>query len=174
MLSALALAGSEKATTVIAVAIPVVSFGLPILETTLSVLRRLIGGRPVFTADREHIHHKLLQRGMSPRQVVIALYAVSAVFALLSLFLLLPERHTVGLVLVVIGVGIWFGIQHLGYLEFGEIRRVAQRTFEQRSIFVNNLAIRRATENLKVASDYDQVCRILESAFLSNVLMASK
>jgi len=168
MLSALALAGSEKATTVIAVAIPVVSFGLPILETTLSVLRRLIGGRPVFTADREHIHHKLLQRGMSPRQVVIALYAVSAVFALLSLFLLLPERHTVGLVLVVIGVGIWFGIQHLGYLEFGEIRRVAQRTFEQRSIFVNNLAIRRAIEKLKLASDYDQVCRILESAFLSN------
>lgn len=168
MLSALALAGSEKAPTVIAVAIPVVSFGLPILETTLSVLRRLISGRPVFTADREHIHHKLLQRGMSPRQVVIALYAVSAVFALLSLFLLLPERNTLGLVLVVIGMGVWFGVQHLGYLEFWEIHRIAQRTFEQRSIFVNNLAIRRAIEELKVASDYVQVCRILRSAFLSN------
>jgi UDP-GlcNAc:undecaprenyl-phosphate GlcNAc-1-phosphate transferase len=168
MLSALALAGSEKAPTVIAVAIPVVSFGLPILETTLSVLRRLIGGRPVFTADREHIHHKLLQRGLSPRQVVIALYAVSAVFALLSLFLLWPERHTLGLVLVVIGMGVWFGVQHLGYLEFWEIHRIAQRTFEQRSIFVNNLAIRRAIEELKVTSDYDQVCHILKAAFLSN------
>jgi UDP-GlcNAc:undecaprenyl-phosphate GlcNAc-1-phosphate transferase len=168
MLSALALAGSQKAPTVIAVAIPVVSFGLPILETTLSVLRRLIGGRPVFTADREHIHHKLLQRGMSPRQVVIALYGVSAVFALLSLFLLWPQRNTLGLVLVVIGMGIWFGVQHLGYLEFWEIHRIAQRTFEQRSIFVNNLAIRRAIEELKVASDYTQVCQILKSAFLSN------
>ena len=168
MLSALALAGSEKAPTVIAVAIPVVSFGLPILETTLSVLRRFIGGRPVFTADREHIHHKLLQRGMSPRQVVIALYAVSAVFALLSLFLLWPERHTLGLVLVVIGMGVWFGVQHLGYLEFWEIHRIAQRTFEQRSVFVNNLAIRRAIEELKVTSDYDQVCHILNAAFLSN------
>jgi UDP-GlcNAc:undecaprenyl-phosphate/decaprenyl-phosphate GlcNAc-1-phosphate transferase len=168
MLSALALAGSQKAPTVIAVAIPVVSFGLPILETTLSVLRRLIGGRPVFTADREHIHHKLLQRGMSPRQVVIALYAVSAVFALLSLFLLWPERHTLGLVLVVIGMGVWFGVQHLGYLEFWEIHRIAQRTFEQRSVFVNNLAIRRAIEELKVTSDYDQVCHIMKAAFLSN------
>jgi UDP-GlcNAc:undecaprenyl-phosphate GlcNAc-1-phosphate transferase len=165
MLSALALVGSEKAPTVIAVAIPVVSFGLPILETTLSVLRRLIGGRPVFAADREHIHHKLLQRGMSPRQVVIVLYAVSALFALLSLLLLWPTGSTLGLVLVVLGTGIWFGVQHLGYLEFWEIRRVAQRTMDHRGIFVNNLAIRRATEDLKGTSDYVQVCRILHSAF---------
>jgi UDP-GlcNAc:undecaprenyl-phosphate/decaprenyl-phosphate GlcNAc-1-phosphate transferase len=168
MLSALALEGAQKAPTAIAVAIPVVSFGLPILETTLSVLRRLISGRPLFTADREHIHHKLLQQGLSPRQVVIALYAVSALFALLSLFLLWPEGPTLGLVMVVIGTGVWFGVQHLGYLEFGEIRRVAQRTVEQRSIFVNDLAIRRAIEELKGAGDYAQVCHILKSAFLSN------
>jgi len=168
MLSALALEGAQKAPTVIAVAIPVVSFGLPILETALSVLRRSIGGRPLFTADRAHIHHKLLQHGMSPRQVVIALYAVSALFALLSLFLLWPGRNTLGLVLVVIGTSVWFGVQHLGYLEFGEIRRVAQRTIEQKDIFVNNLAIRRAIEELKGAGHYVQVCRILETAFSTN------
>jgi len=168
MLSALALQGAEKAPTVVAVAIPVVSFGLPILETLLSVLRRLISGQPLFRADREHIHHKLLQQGMSPRQVVIALYAVSALFALLSLFLLWPAGPTLGLVLLVIGTVIWFGVQHLGYLEFGEIRRVAQRTVAQRNIFVNNLAIRRATEELRSASDYTQVCDILRSAFSTN------
>jgi UDP-GlcNAc:undecaprenyl-phosphate GlcNAc-1-phosphate transferase len=168
MLSALALQGAQKAPTTIAVAIPVVSFGLPILETTLSVVRRLISGRPVFTADREHIHHKLLQRGMSHRQVVIVLYAVSALFALLSLFLLWPTGSTLGLVLAVLGTGIWMGVQHLGYLEFGEIRRVAQRTIEQRQIFINNLAIRRATEELKVSHDTAQIGRILVAAFSSN------
>src|SRR5437764_598412 len=168
MLSALALYGAQKAPTIIAVAIPVVSFGLPILETSLSVLRRFISGRPVFTADREHIHHKLLQRGMSHRQVVIVLYGVSAVFALLSLFLLWPTGSTLGLVLAVLGTGVWIGVQHLGYLEFGEIRRVAQRTIEQRQVFVNNLAIRRATEELKVAEDFAQVGRILTAAFDSN------
>ena len=168
MLSALALQGAEKAPTVVAVAIPVVSFGLPILETVLSVLRRLISGQPLFQADRGHIHHKLLQQGMSPRQVVIALYAVSALFALLSLFLLWPAGPTLGLVLLVIGTVIWFGVQHLGYLEFGEIRRVAQRTVAQRNIFINNLAIRRATEELKSARDYAQVCDILRSAFSTN------
>jgi UDP-GlcNAc:undecaprenyl-phosphate GlcNAc-1-phosphate transferase len=168
MLSALALRGAQKAPTIIAVAIPVVSFGLPILETTLSVIRRFISGRPVFTADREHIHHKLLQLGMSHRQVVVVLYAVSGVFAMLSLFLLWPTGSTLGLVLAVLGTGIWVGVQHLGYLEFGELRRVAVRTMEQRQIFVNNLAIRRATEELKVVRDHDQLCRVLVAAFGSN------
>jgi UDP-GlcNAc:undecaprenyl-phosphate/decaprenyl-phosphate GlcNAc-1-phosphate transferase len=168
LLSALALEGAQKAPTIVAVAIPVVSFGLPILETALSILRRLISGRPVFTADREHIHHKLLQHGLTHRQVVILLYGVSAIFALLSLFLLWPTGSSLGLVLAVLGAGIWIGVQHLGYLEFGELARVAQRTLDQRQIFVNNLAIRRATEELKVARDYDQVRRILVAAFGSN------
>jgi UDP-GlcNAc:undecaprenyl-phosphate GlcNAc-1-phosphate transferase len=168
LLSALALYGAEKAPTIVAVAIPVVSFGLPILETVLSVLRRLISGRPVFTADREHIHHKLLQHGMTHRQVVILLYGVSAVFAMLSLFLLWPTGSSLGLVLAVLGVGIWVGVQHLGYLEFGELARVAHRTLDQPQIFVNNLAIRRATEELKVACDYQQICRILLAAFGTN------
>jgi UDP-GlcNAc:undecaprenyl-phosphate GlcNAc-1-phosphate transferase len=168
LLSALALAGAQKAPTIVAVAIPVVSFGLPILETSLSILRRLISGRPVFTADREHIHHKLLQHGLTHRQVVIVLYAVSAVFALLSLFLLWPTGSSLGLVLAVLGIGIWIGVQRLGYLELGELGRVAQRTFEQPQIFINNLAIRRATEELKVARDCEQIRRILEAAFGSN------
>lgn len=168
LLSALALAGAQKAPTIVAVAIPVVSFGLPILETSLSIIRRLISGRPVFTADHEHIHHKLLQHGMTHRQVVILLYGVSAVFAMLSLFLLWPTGSSLGLVLAVLGIGIWIGVQHLGYLEFGELARVAQRTLNQPQIFVNNLAIRRATEELKVARDYEQLRRILVAAFSNN------
>src|SRR6266704_3362449 len=168
VLSALALKGAQKAPTIVAVAIPVVSFGLPILETALSIFRRLISGKPVFTADREHIHHKLLQHGMTHRQVVILLYGVSAVFAMLSLFLLWPTGSSLGLVLAVLGIGIWIGVQHLGYLEFGELARVAHRTLDQPQIFVNNLAIRRAIEELKVARDYDQVRRILTAAFSNN------
>jgi UDP-GlcNAc:undecaprenyl-phosphate GlcNAc-1-phosphate transferase len=168
LLSALALKGAQKAPTIVAIAIPVVSFGLPILETSLSIVRRLISGRPVFTADREHIHHKLLQHGITHRQVVILLYGVSAIFALLSLFLLWPTGSSLGLVLAVLGIGIWIGVQHLGYLEFGEIARVAHRTLDQPQIFVNNLAIRRATEELKVARDYEQIRRILAAAFGSN------
>ena len=168
MLSALALAGAQKAPTFVAVAIPVVSFGLPILETLLSIVRRLISGRPIFTADRQHIHHRLLQMGFSHRQVVIVLYAVSAIFAMLSLFLLWPTGSTLGLVLAVVGTGIWMGVQHLNYPEFGELRRVAQRTIDQRNIVINNLSVRRAVEELRVAGDFDQVRNVLVAAFDSN------
>jgi hypothetical protein len=87
---------------------------------------------------------------------------------MLSLFMLWPTGSTVGLVLAVLGIGIWIGVQHLNYLEFGELRRVAHRSLEQRLIFINNLAIRRAAEELKVASDFEQLCRVLEAAFSSN------
>jgi len=168
MLSALALQGAVKSPTILAVAIPVVSFGLPILETVLSMLRRWISGRSLFSADREHIHHKLLERGLSQRQAVIILYAVSAMFALCSLFLLWPGGSTMGIAFVVLGSGVWIGVQHLGYLEFGELGRFAQRTFEQRQIFINDLAIRRAIEALKGAADFDGLCRILIEAFAAN------
>lgn len=168
MLSALALAGAQKSSTVVAVAIPVVSFGLPILETVISVLRRFLSGQPVFGADREHIHHKLLERGLSQRQSVIILYAVSAALGLLSLLLLNPSGPTVGVVLFVVGMGIWVGVQNLGYHEFVEIRRVAQRTIDQKKIIVNNLALRRASGQLMKARSLAAICEILDQAFDSN------
>ena len=87
---------------------------------------------------------------------------------MLSLFLLWPTGSTLGLVLAVVGTGIWLGVQHLNYLEFGELRRVAQRTIDQRQIVINNLSVRRAVEELKVAGDFDQVRSVLVAAFDSN------
>jgi UDP-GlcNAc:undecaprenyl-phosphate GlcNAc-1-phosphate transferase len=168
MLSALALQSAQKAPTILAVAIPVVSFGLPILETILSVVRRLISGRPIFSADEEHIHHKLLARGFSQRKVLVILYAVSAIFGLVSLFLLRPGSAAIGIVFMILGIGIWLGVQHLGYPEFGELRRVAQRTIDQRRVFVNDLAVRRAIEELQRVQDYDQLYSVLVSAFSEN------
>jgi len=87
---------------------------------------------------------------------------------MLSLFLLWPTGSTLGLVLAVVGTGIWLGVQHLNYLEFGELRRVAQRTIDQRQIVINNLSVRRAVEELKAARDFIQVRNVLVAAFESN------
>src|SRR6266481_1445655 len=64
MLAGLALAGSQKAPTMVAVAIPVVSLGLPILDVALAVIRRFLAGKPLFEGDKAHIHHKLVKRGL--------------------------------------------------------------------------------------------------------------
>ena len=152
MLSALALAGSQKATTMVAVAIPVVSFGLPLLDVALSIIRRFLRDKPLFSADDDHIHHRLLKLGLSHRNAVLILYAVTAGFGLLSLVLLHGDS-VIALVLSVIGLGVWLGVQQLHYAEFSELRSFVERSGHRRRVIVNNLAIRRATESLRACGD---------------------
>jgi UDP-GlcNAc:undecaprenyl-phosphate GlcNAc-1-phosphate transferase len=166
LLSAMALPSSQKSPTLIAVAIPLMTFGLPVLDTVLSVSRRFLRGRPLFGADREHIHHKLMLRGLTHRQAVIVLYAVSCAFAFFSLLLL--NHAVVGVVLAVVAVAVVTGVQRLGYSEFSELRRIAQRTVEQKQIMANNIAIRRAAEDLRKARDEDEIRTILTTAFENN------
>ncbi|MDP9162168.1 MAG: undecaprenyl/decaprenyl-phosphate alpha-N-acetylglucosaminyl 1-phosphate transferase, partial [Acidobacteriota bacterium] len=168
VLSALGLASGQASPTLIAVAIPVVACGLPILETGLSVLRRFMNDKPLFTADRDHIHHKLLAMGLSQRQVAIMLYAVSALFAGISLLLLSGGSKSVTLALGIVGAVVWIALQRVGYLEMSELQRVAQRTMEQKRIMANNLCIRRACETLKTCSSITEMCTIFETAFEKN------
>jgi UDP-GlcNAc:undecaprenyl-phosphate GlcNAc-1-phosphate transferase len=168
MLSALALAGAQKTPTIVAVAIPIVSFGLPIMDTGLAVFRRFLSGKPLFSADRQHVHHRLLQRGLTQRQAVLVLYAVSAFCGLLSLFLLYPGGQSIALVLFVLGLGILLGVQQLGYHEFFELKRLAQRTLDQKLVIANNVAIRHAAESLEDVTDAAQLERVLLAAFDQN------
>lgn len=163
MLSVLALAGSQKASTMIAVAIPVISFGLPILDVVLAVVRRFLSGKPLFSSDKEHIHHKLLKRGLSQRDAVLVLYAVTAGLALLSL-VLLHGAAILALVLTVIGIGVWLGVQQLGYAEFLELHSLVRRTRQRKQFVANDLEIRRATESLNSCTDFAMICRALEKS----------
>jgi UDP-GlcNAc:undecaprenyl-phosphate GlcNAc-1-phosphate transferase len=167
MLAALSLidARQQKSSTIIAIAIPLLAFGFPIVEATISVLRRLISGQPIFTADRQHIHHKLMARGLSHRSAVVLLYVVSAAFSLLSLPLLSPGAAPIAIVLAIVGIGITVGVQHLRYHEFFEIGRIARRTLDQPQVIVNNLLVRRASEALWTAADLDGIRSALHTAF---------
>jgi len=166
MLAALALAGSEKAPTMIAVAIPVVSFGFPILDVTLAVSRRFLSGKPLFRGDRDHIHHKLLKHGLSQRDAVLVLYGVTACFALLSL-VLLHDAAMIALVLAVIGIGVALGVQYLGYVEFSELQDAFRRTAERKRVIANNVEVRRAVEALNSCTDFLRMCAILRSTLPS-------
>ncbi|MBI2377624.1 MAG: undecaprenyl/decaprenyl-phosphate alpha-N-acetylglucosaminyl 1-phosphate transferase [Deltaproteobacteria bacterium] len=78
----------QKGATLAALVIPVLALGLPILDTTLSVVRRVRRGKNPFQADREHLHHRLLAIGLSHKNAVLTLYTASATFALGALALL--------------------------------------------------------------------------------------
>ena len=169
MLAALSLSGvQQKSSTLVAVGIPLVAFGLPIVEASISVVRRFLSGKSIFIADREHIHHKLLDQGLTHRGAVLLLYSVSAIFGLLSLSLLLPGTGGVAIVLSIVAVVVVLGVQKLGYHEFGEVGRIARRTVEQKQIIINNLLIRRGTDKLKHCRTLAEVCVALEQTFSTN------
>jgi len=162
LLSAMAIAGSQKAPTAVAVAIPIVSLGLPILDVSVAVIRRFLRCKRLFDADREHIHHKLLSRGVSHRQAVLMLYGVTACFGLLSLFLLHPASTAVATVLVVVGLGVLVGVQQLRYHEFLELGRVANRTLNQRQVIANDINVRRAADALESCTGLAQFCQTMQ------------
>lgn len=80
-LGAISVEGALKGATTLAFVVPILALGLPIFDTVFSIARRIAGGRPFYMADRDHLHHRLLALGLSQRQAVLTLYALSSLMA---------------------------------------------------------------------------------------------
>jgi UDP-GlcNAc:undecaprenyl-phosphate GlcNAc-1-phosphate transferase len=162
LLASLSLMGAQKATTAIAVITPILAFGLPVVDTTVTMARRLIGRRPVFQGDGEHIHHMMLARGWSQRRVVLILYAVCATFGLLAALTTKTSSPMTGFVLFVIAAAVIVAVGHLRYHEMEELRAGVKRTVGQRRVRVaNNIRVRRAGVALSRASNLNEVFEAL-------------
>lgn len=145
-LAALSILGMQKATTTAAVTIPLLAFGMPFVDTAFSMVRRFIAGRPIFTGDRDHIHHKLLERGWSQRRTVLVLYAVCAVFSIVSLLSVGGVGRATGFVLTVVGVAVALAINGLRYHEIDELKASMKRNvIDRRLRAANNIRVRRAS-----------------------------
>ncbi|HEX8291774.1 MAG TPA: MraY family glycosyltransferase [Pyrinomonadaceae bacterium] len=155
LLAALSVTGTQKASTVVAVAIPLMAFALPVIDTGFALARRFISGRPLFEGDREHIHHKLLERGWSQRRVAFALYGACAFFGLLALLFTSDggEGKVTGLVLLITGAAVVLTAGRLRYHEVDEVRAGLRRNFGERKIrTANHVHVRRASQALSKAA----------------------
>src|SRR5262249_36740030 len=143
--------------TIVAIAIPLVSFGLPVTEAGLSLVRRFVSGQSLLAGDRGHIHHMLLRRGLNQRQSVILLYGICALFSLFGLMLLNPQRNLAALIFFVLGVGIVLGVQHLRYAEFSELgNQIRHGMVRRRRSLAMNVRVRRTGAALRGAQNPDQ------------------
>lgn len=77
-LASIALLGVMKSVAAIALVVPMLVIGVPIVDTFTAIVRRARHGRPIQEADKGHIHHRLLGRGFDQRQTVTIIYAWSA------------------------------------------------------------------------------------------------
>jgi UDP-GlcNAc:undecaprenyl-phosphate GlcNAc-1-phosphate transferase len=158
LLAALSVVGVQKATTAVAVITPILAFGLPVVDTGVTMARRVISGRPIFQGDGEHIHHMLLARGWSQRRVVLILYAVCAVFGLLAAISIKTSSPLTGFVLFVIAVAVILGVGQLRYHEVDELRAGVKRAVGDRRMRVaNNIRMRRAGLALSKAATLNDI-----------------
>jgi len=167
-LSALVMAESGHQHRLESFVVPVISFALPLTDTIISILRRFMSGHSLFGADREHIHHKLLEMGLTQRQVVTILYVCSAVCATVSVFMLYGSRIALVPLAGIAVLGLFFALRKLGYREFEEFQRIAMRALAQRKVFARNIAVRKAVDHLKRVTTAAQIPALLQKCLQSD------
>jgi len=118
-LATIAVVGTFKSATAAALAVPVVALAIPIADTSFAIVRRYRGRRPVHEADDGHIHHRLLQRGLTQRQAVVLLYSISACFGATAVMLTTVLRLEALLLLAVLVAALLIGGRGLGVLTTG-------------------------------------------------------
>ncbi|HUP03228.1 MAG TPA: MraY family glycosyltransferase [Bryobacteraceae bacterium] len=144
---------TQKTFTLLSMIVPLLALSIPLLDVSLSVLRRLIGRKPLFVGDRGHIHHRLLDQGLSPRQAVWVLYLVGglgAAFALLASSKIGGKYE--GAIMVLFCASAWFGIRKLRYSEFDLGGRLLLDPFVKRTADTK-ATLESAVASLEGASD---------------------
>ena len=76
--------------------VPLLALTVPITDTLLAIVRRKSSGVPIFSPDKNHLHHRLLAKGLNQKQVVLVMYALTAFFSCTAL--------------IVIHLSLWIGI----------------------------------------------------------------
>lgn len=102
-LAILSIMGTAKSVTFVSLFIPILALGIPIFDTLFAILRRMIANKPIFEADKAHLHHRLMARGLSHRDTVLLIYGISACLSICAIVIneMTSER---GFIVVVVAI----------------------------------------------------------------------
>jgi UDP-GlcNAc:undecaprenyl-phosphate GlcNAc-1-phosphate transferase len=104
LLACLTLTTSTKAPAVLTLLIPFLAVGMPVFDTTHAFLRRILSGQHPFRADKRHLHHRLLDLGLSQRRAVLLLYYISAYLGVMA-YILSKTSAQITFIVVVLLMG---------------------------------------------------------------------
>jgi UDP-GlcNAc:undecaprenyl-phosphate/decaprenyl-phosphate GlcNAc-1-phosphate transferase len=114
----LAVMGSAKTPVGVALLLPLISLGIPVFDTILSPVRRFLLGRRIFQPDKSHFHHQLLKMGLTRRKAVLFIYAITIALCLIAVVTINLRDEQAGLLLVVLGIAVFFLIQKANYFNY--------------------------------------------------------
>lgn len=134
MISIMSLQGLKNV-TLISLLIPIMILGIPITDTIYAILRRYLNNMPISSADKHHMHHRLMSLGFTHKQTVLAIYAIAILFSVIAL--LYPISTFIGSVLLTIGVifGLELFVELIGLV--GENRQPLLGTIKKMSHKLN-------------------------------------
>jgi len=152
---------NQKSSTAVALIVPVIALGVPIADTFLAMARRAVRGAPLFSADRGHIHHRLLALGLSHRHAVIVLYAACAVLGGTALAMSFANSAQTTWFLVGLSVMSGAALWKLGYFRLSNAARLLE---ERRRNAIMHGAVKRVEAALRTARDEADIRRALQQA----------
>jgi UDP-GlcNAc:undecaprenyl-phosphate GlcNAc-1-phosphate transferase len=128
LLAVLSLQSLQKGATTVVVLAPVLALGLPIADVMLTIARRTLasGVGSVWQADRGHIHHRLLGRGLSQRGAVLALYGVCTGLGALAFAAVLVQGVANAVVVAIAAAAVAVAVRRLGYDARGRRAHLAE------------------------------------------------
>ncbi|MFZ5641830.1 MAG: glycosyltransferase family 4 protein [Bacillota bacterium] len=116
ILACLSVIGLIKTATVVSVFIPILILGIPIFDTLFAIIRRYFNNQPIFKADKEHLHHRLLEIGLSHRQTVLVIYGVNMLLGASAIWLTAMATDQAVLISIGLILAIFFGADRIGVL----------------------------------------------------------
>jgi len=124
MLAGLSIMGSVKGSATVAILIPVIAMGVPLIDVIFSPIRRFIIGQKIFSPDKNHLHHRLLKLGINQRNAVLVLYGFCIFMGILSIITIHAKSEDTALILIVVGAIAGMAIRKLGYMRYFGIGKV--------------------------------------------------
>lgn len=152
---------SQNSVTYSGTIAPALALSIPLLDTTLSFARRFVAGRPIFTGDHSHVHHRLIDRGFTPRHVCFSLYAASVLASGFSLLLSVSSDFLGGIAMVVFCASSSTAIQFLRYQEFGVFARLLRKV---PSSVQSQLSLHAYEKRFREAASPEECWRVLRQA----------
>ncbi len=117
VLGGISVMGLYKSYTALSLVVPLLALAVPIVDTAFAIVRRFRSGQPIYLPDRGHLHHRLLDRGLTQRQTVLILYLVSAFFGVGALAVAGVNRTASIITLLLIAAALYLGARRMGLLE---------------------------------------------------------
>lgn len=114
MLAGISVIGAVKSAATVALIVPIFALGLPILDTAFAIIRRYLGGKPIFKPDRGHLHHRLLDLGFSQRQAVLLMYVISGVLGVSAIALTEVSSTIAMFIISAVTLAVLVGAKKLG------------------------------------------------------------